>query len=472
MNVTSLRSDRKLQRLNGSKFSTRMVLVLICLLLIGIPAVAQSPTRTLSLDDLIQAGWNDSPQMRQARLNASAALIQRTSARSQFFPEITAQAGVTWLEDPPAGVVIPAGAFGGGQPLQNVQLAPGGNDWNYQATLRLQQPVFAWGKILGGLRISQHELAISSLELEKTRKEVTRDITKAFGLAHFSQQALQQARVLGTILEEIFQDRQRSFQVGAVNREEVLEAQLRLREVESQIIEAELTALIALEQLSILTGIQSISYDRLAPPQSLDGIQIPDLQQFIDLSVSQSQEIQMLGLRLQQAIELAKIEGRSRGLLPDLGLTVELSMRGTEFPGVSDWRDSWSTNLSVTLGTQITLFDGGRQLAKIREQALQAQRVGQGINDRALTLSLEIIRAYEAKVRAERRMLNTQAKLEFITEQERNARVSFENDLITREQVLGARVMLLTTQLELAAAEFEYQSALADLAFFIPNHIQ
>lgn len=445
-----------------------VMLILLTLVVPGAPTFAQ----TLTLYELIQAGWSESPQMRQARLNSSAALIQRTSARSQFFPEITAQAGVTWLEDPPAGVTIPSGSFGMGQPLQEVQLAPGGNDWNYQATLKLQQPVFAWGKILGGLRISQHELALASLALEKTRKEVTRDITKAFGLAHFSQQALEQARVLGAILEEIFQDRQRSFQVGAVNREEVLEAQLRLREVESQIIEAELTVRIALEQLSILTGIKPITYDQLAPQQPVTGLAIPDLQEFIDSSVPQSPEIQILGLQLQQAIELSKIEGRSRGLLPDLGLTVELTMRGTEFPGVTDWQDSWNTNLSVTLGTQITLFDGGRQLARIREQALQAERVGQGINDRALTLSLEIIRAYEAKVRAERRIINTQAQLDFVTEQERNARVSFENDLITREQVLGARVMLLTTQLELAAAEFEHQSALADLAFFIPNHIQ
>lgn len=433
------------------------------------PLVSSQP---YTLEELIQAGWNKSPQIRNARLNSKAARIQQASARSQFFPEISAQIGASWMSDPLPGLTIPGGSFAPGVPAGNVTLSPGGNDWNYQASIRLHQPIFTWGKIIEGLKLAQQEFAIANLELERTRREISRDITKAFDSLHFSHTVLEHSQLLASVLKEILQDRQKRFEAGAINKEEVLEAQLRVREIESQVIEAELTTLIALRQLSILTGIHSIQYHQVATQEQKKDMVLSDIQGFIDTSIPQNHEMLVLGIRLQQAMGLARIEARSRGPLPDLGLTVEFTLGGTEFPSVSNWQDSWNRNLTVTLGTQVNLFDGGRQLARIREQKLQAERLGQGINDRELALSIEILRVYETWVRAQRKLLNTQAKLDYILEQERNARVSFYNDLISREQVLGARVMLIKTQLELSAAEFELRRALADLAFFSPDQTQ
>ena len=85
---------------------------------------------------------------------------------------------------------------------------------------------------------------------------------------------------------------------------------------------------------------------------------------------------------------------------------------------------------------------------------------------------MNIIRAYEAVVKAQRHLLDTQARLNYVEEQEKNARVSYENELVTREQLLGARILLLTTILEKTSAGFEAETAAADLAFYLTEPLE
>ncbi|NCN05022.1 MAG: TolC family protein [Spirochaetales bacterium] len=429
-------------------------------------------SQTYTLEDLIRIGWENAPQMAAARLDSVAATEGVAATRSEFFPTLSGRVSGSLLADPPAGLKIPAGSFGSGLPPAEVDFSPEAGDFSYQVGLSLQQPLFTWGKLANSLKISYLDSTIAGLNLQKTRKETAREIRKAFALSLFAEQSLSTLREVESVYQEVAADRERSFELGAINREELLQSRLQLVEIQSQVEQAIFTSLIAREQLRILTGLSDLL------PEQLQG-QLPDSIELVDdiegevaRVLPDNEELQVLGIQLLQAQTATDIAARTNGPFPDLALQVDLELQGSEFPGTENWDDSWSSSLTITLGTQLTIFDGGRRRNAADIRRVQADQVALGIENQGLILSLNIIRAYEAVVKAQRHLLDTQARLNYVEEQEKNARVSYENELVTREQLLGARILLLTTILEKTSAGFEAETAAADLAFYLTEPLE
>ena len=428
-----------------------------------------------TLDELVQAALTNSPQSGAARLETAAKQTGIREARSRFLPTLTGQLSGSLLSNPPEGMTLPAGSFGTAPvpiPNEDVVLAPDPENTYFQVKFGITQTIFAWGKLRNAMAVAEEALEISLLEANQTRRDLARDVRKAFAGVIFAQQALTILEEAESIYRNVSQDRERSYELGAINREELLDARSRLVEVETQSAEARLSIRTALESLRLLTGMPNLT------PESLEGI-IPepsarteDLDVLIEQARSQSQELEILRRQMRQAELNVAIQNASSGPMPDLALSVDLELSGQRFPGVPNWFDTWDAGVTVSIGARSTIFDGGARSARTDAARIQKDQAELGYESLYASLGLEISRAFESSASAHRRFLNASAKLDYVEEQEKNARVSFENELITREQLLGAQILLLTTRLEKLATAFEGEMAEADLEHFFAEPLE
>ncbi len=455
-----------------------MKFILVLLVLTTLPLHSQSFT----LPDLTSQALANGPMVRAQQLETQLARVGVQQARSRFMPTISGQVSGTLLANPPEGVTLAQGSLGSvpapgstfPSPVPDTDLIVVPDPLNsfFQAKINLNQPIYTWGKLRDGLAASQIQLSIYLLEQNKTQNHIIRDVRQAHSGFLMAQEAagiLDQA--LG-LYREIEQDRRRSFEQGAINREDLLSVQRQLVEIESQALEARYSVRTALEGLRVLTGIPALEASHIAGtlPQPREPKQTTD--ELIALARQNNTDLTILQQRIEQARIGQSIQERTNTWRPDIALSVEMDVSGQRFPGIPNWIDYWDWGFNITLGTRFSLYDGGAQSGKIQESALQVQQVLQGYEAYRSSLGLQIAQLHERQFRSYRRYLNGQASRDLILEQEKNARVSFENDLITREQLLGAQLLVITNQLELLSAAFEAENAWSELTYLLSKDLE
>jgi len=153
-------------------------------------------------------------------------------------------------------------------------------------------------------------------------------------------------------------------------------------------------------------------------------------------------------------------------LRPDIGLRVKAELLGQTIPFLEDdWDESWDANLTISIGTSATIFDGRASFGRrdgAEARLAQARSAFTEFND---ALPLRIRASVERYLVAQAMLDEARAQLAAAEEDARVARVSFENDVITRSEALGARLGVLQAQLAVIAARMEGARALAEIEY-------
>jgi outer membrane protein TolC len=185
-----------------------------------------------------------------------------------------------------------------------------------------------------------------------------------------------------------------------------------------------------------------------------------------DQALRESADLEVLYNRIRQAessIQALRGEGLFR---PTIGLDVTLDISGGKVPFFgANWTDSWDVNLIVSLGTNVSLFDAGSTKAQAAQARIQALQAREGYKQLLDSLDFQIQKSIEAVTYAYYRIEEKQAKSRFAEEQYKNAQVSFANELITRQEEMGARMAAIQAELELVAARFDYENARITLEY-------
>ncbi|GAH62713.1 unnamed protein product, partial [marine sediment metagenome] len=151
---------------------------------------------------------------------------------------------------------------------------------------------------------------------------------------------------------------------------------------------------------------------------------------------------------------------------PDLSLNLTFELNGQTIPwSEDDWDENWNMNFIISIGSKGSLFDSGKSLWRIRQAEETVNLLRTGISRLKKQLHWQTRQAIE-EVRT--RYSNHQAKeAEFKEAEERlkNARTSYENELITREEWGVARLYLLENRMERLSALYYYELSLAQLEF-------
>ena len=446
---------------------------LILLIIVTMAAVAaEAQERALSIDEALALARTNSEAVRMKSLDMQKSSDRLVAARARAFPSLSLDASGSYLANPPAGITLATGELGRiSTPLGTLILPPSdvvvvedAEHTYFKANATLSQPLLTWGKIPNAIAIAEREVAVSGAGLARQQRDVEKQAHAAYFGAQLAETSLLLLREMNQIGEAVLRDRRSAFEAGASTRQDVLEAEAGLASLSAKLIEAEEARATARESLSLLTG-AALDGTTLSTSfrTSLPGF---DEQALKATAVKSSPELQSARARADQARTRLSLEKGSAMLLPDLSLAVTLGVTGQKVPfASSDWSDAWDWDLAVSIGTRVNLFDAGASRAKIREAGRDIEGAALGIAGLEKAIGARVRAAVQQARQKGAAIEEARAKAALAEEQAKNARVSFENELATREEMNGAALGFRAARLAVAAAQHDLEAALEDIEY-------
>ena len=201
--------------------------------------------QTYTLDQLKQLAVENNYNLRSARSAIQQSKEQKNEAFTKYFPQLMATGvGITMnnylLE---ADLSLPDG-------LANLLPAGISEAWPTQigymkngfiGSVTAVQPVFMGGEIVNGNRLAKVGVAASEIQLENSEDQVELTTEQYYWQVVSIKEKLQTLNTIHQMLAELEKDVSNRVRVGAVNRNDLLQVQLRRGEVESMQVEAENT---------------------------------------------------------------------------------------------------------------------------------------------------------------------------------------------------------------------------------------
>ena len=214
----------------------KIITVICCLVGCGF-ATAQT---TYSLEQLKQLAVENNYALRSAHNAVQQSKQVKSEALTKFFPQISAT-GLGFQNNKPMidldidvpdalAAIIPQGMI-----PANISLMKKG----IYGSVAAVQPVFMGGQIINGNKLAKVGIEASELQMEVSADQVELTTEQYYWKVVSLKEKLQTLTAVRDMLEQLEKDVANSVRVGAVNRNDLLQVQLRKGEVESTIAEAE-----------------------------------------------------------------------------------------------------------------------------------------------------------------------------------------------------------------------------------------
>ncbi len=430
----------------------------------------------LSVEAAVQAAVKNSVELGLKNLKLRHAAAAAAEVKAKRGPSVILQTTGSLMSNPVEGFTISEGAFGilpAPPPLDpiplpdsDVVLMEDAENTYFRITATLTQPLFTWGKLKGAAAAADLNLDIAGEEYLAQEREVERRVRLAYFGALFAEQTTDILTRAESIADEIVVDRESAFSEGLITRQTVLDAVSRKAALTAQLTRAREAGATARLTLSTLTRLEVaetelVSNFRQTPIVAKES-------EFLTAALSSSSERAVLLHRIDQAVTLLSIEKGSRPFLPDLSLNLSVDVTGQEIPlAGEDWMDSWDTNVIITLGSQTTLFDSGASSSRVKQAEIALVIAKEGLRGLELGLEIQVRSLIETVMIDWSDVHRVAAELDLVKEIERNASVSFDNELITRAEALSAKLAALAAELEYELALFRYETALTELEILV-----
>ncbi len=404
-----------------------VVIVVCCMLPAGGDAGEHdSPmvTGPLSLSDCISLAMQNNPLVTKAHAQTQLARAGAVRSWSGLLPQVTASG--SYSETSYADVI---------DGYEDIIYSTSGLS-RYSTSLSIGQPLFdltAWAEVARSHWeewSSAEELAVvlASVALDVTEKYYS--VLKSEGLVKVAEAAVRQS-------EENARRAQALHELGSVSRADMLVARVAHGERKLDLIQARVTADLALVDLATVIGCATPDGLEIVEDLSLVELEIPSLEGLIERALSRRQE-----LNVARHTERAARAGRMSAIgqwLPSLSLTGSYGYRGSDFPQNDVWDEgeNWSIGISASLG----LFTGFSRWAAV-QSATASMKIAQAERVR---LELEIARQVRQAHAELKQMVETYSQtasnLEAAEESHRAARERY---------ILGAAPILELMDAEVA----------------------
>lgn len=349
----------------------------ILMILLVLPAAAEARVPGIwSLADLQEAAAAQNSEIQSLRSQVRSSEIELAAAKSERWPEITFQAGGSYLFNPMDELTISMPPSGSEITVMDAQ-----EPYQYQTGVNLTQPIFTWGKLSGAVKVQEKLLEISRLQLADAKQQIrTRTAVLLYSLKYVDEMVGLAARQheISRRLADIAKD---SYEQGFIVQEDVLEVRIRSQEIAVLVRELEGRRERLLNLLREVTGLDDLGVTHLIFPDDIplgeetfpsrDAVTAEALaDERTSLEIMRLlEEVRKLGVRISRGDAYWK---------PDFALQIEAGVQGSRFPFLeSDWYDHGDYQLQVTIALETTLWDGGRQIQEVRssKEELEASQI-------------------------------------------------------------------------------------------------
>lgn len=447
------------------------LLFLGCLVAFGGGSAAAGPGQ-LTVEEAVALAREGSEAVRMKVLQAGKSEEVRAEARAKALPRLSLEASGSYLANPPEGISLQKGELGSlstplGQimlPDKDIVLAAGAEHTFFKASASLAQPLFTWGKIASAIRLAEEEVRIAGIDLERQRLDIGKDVRTAYFGALLAESSLSILARMRDTYAAVLSDRRKSFEEGASTRQAVLEAEAGFAALETKLVEARESLATARESLGMLAGADA--RDKELASGFRDSLPSLDEETLAASAIARSKDRELAVARSDQARTRIDLARGGAALLPDLSFAVTFDLTGQRIPFLdASWTDTWDWCLALSLGTRVTLFDAGESWARVGEAEKDLQTAVIGIVQLEKLLRVRVRMAVQEARERHAEVAEKRAKAALAEEQAKNARVSYENELATREEASMAELGRLTAELETALSLHAFERALGELEY-------
>lgn len=405
----------------------------------------QGPLR-LTLDRAIEMALAYNLDMKVAQEDIEAARERQKGARTEFLPSLSGKYSYRRPSEVPYAVIA------GNQ----IDFA----DRNqYRFTGTVGQPLFTGFANLSNYQLAKLGLDVANLQLAGTRLDLVLQVKVAYfavltaeELKKVRKQSVEQLQAELKVAKDFYR-------VGMSPKIDVLDAEVRLAEVEQQLIRAEKSVRLTKARLNTIL--------RQPIDQEIVVADILDHQPY-ERTYESCLEISLKGrpelleaeknvARAEKEITLAK-----SAYYPEVGLSANYYRAGDD-PGLngSDFEDR--ENWDVVAEATLTFFEWGKTRHATSEKRARLRQAGQTLEQIKDAIRLEVKTSYLDLETAEKNIWVAKKSVESAEENFRISKERYKEQVATATEVLDAQTRLTEAKTNHTRALAEFNVALARL---------
>jgi outer membrane protein len=399
--------------------------------------------REYSLNDLYRLALERSKAIKLAEENLYLSEREKDKAKSVLFPKLSAFGSYTRFSEEKGKATF--------------VLQP---EYTTSWGLRLDQSLSLSGRELTALRIAEETITKTQLDLDSIREDYLLKVASAYFNVLKAKKAVAVSEATVERLKKHRDAAEIRFRVGEVTRTILLRAEAELSRAQSDLIRAENALKVAKAILARIVGITGDYSVREASETNvsiIDGCPLSDLDCFREKALSERSEIR--ALKIEKRIAMDRVKYARGAFWPTL------SIEGVYSRQESHPSTSFAISESAYAGLKLDFpfFDGGLRRAEVLEAKIRLRQAELALEDLQDSIAIEVEEAYYSLMTESSTLEKLQARVTYASDNYRMVSKQFKYGLASSIDVIDANTLLLTSEMELADAKYDYQMAVLRL---------
>ena len=423
---------------------------IVSFFLIVVAPVLLAQERTLTIEDSIAIGLENSKQLHSSQMKLQYADAKAGEAAAGLYPSLKAQASYQKLSDVPA-FTIPLPGFAVNFPvILN----------NYSTRATLQQPLFTGWKLQSGANSAEYTAEASKKDVENDKAELVFNIKSAYWNLYrakdFKRVSDDNVKQISSHLDDI----QSMFKQGMATTNDVLKVKVQFSNAKLLQSEAANNVEIAMISFNSTLGISLSTQVGIGSKLTPTSKEFPDVQKLLESAFSDRPDLQGLDWRLKAAE--SGVTGAKAGWSPQIFLTGNYYYSRPNqriFPAVDAFKDSW--DVGVTL--QFDIWNNLTTVYQTTAAQAQYEQTKDAIGILKDGVTLEVTQSFLSFRQAKENIQLSELTVEQADENLRVTQQKFKAGLTTNSEMIDAEVAQLQAKLQLTQALVEYELAQAKL---------
>jgi outer membrane protein TolC len=414
--------------------------IFVLLVTLGMVGGTFAQTIPAQLTDLINKAIENYPKLKEANEYVNLSETKTDLAYGAYMPVISADASYRY------GKPTPSITFPIGQGVtKDVQFIPANN---YDLVLKVQQPIWDFGRTQGNIQKSKSDIVTSKDNLENAKNTLAYQVTQVYYgivLLNKSMEVQNEQIKLLEANEKLISDKIKN---GDALKFDLLSTQVKKNAAQNRLIDLQTQLRKQYDMLNMVTA--NSGYDYITTKEADGKLFSTEV-----TSTDNNYDIKVLNDKLSSAnwdVKIAK-----RGWLPQLVATATAGYKNGFLPDIN----KLMFNYNIGVGLNVPIFSSARpnyqtKLAKINLQANQY-----ALEAQKLSLNKDIAQAKNDVEATEGKLKNYELQVEMAQEALNLANTRYRSGVITNLELLTAQTNLQDALL--GKIQLEYNLLLAKI---------
>lgn len=423
---------------------------LLCAAALLLPALLAAQVLTLTLEETIGIGLENSRQLHSSAMRSEYAGAKASEAAAARYPSVKVQAGYTRLSDVPQfRIPVP------GMPIVFPVILD-----NYLAKATLTQPIFTGWKLSGAAEAASLTADAASSDVVKEKAELVYSVTAAYWNLYRAREVKRLSDESVKQFEGHAADVANLMKQGIAVTNDVLKVNVQL--ANARLLQSDADNAVKLAQLSLnsLIGLPLETETEAASELTPSTQTYPAVQSLIASALGGRPEMKSADLRLRAAE--TGVKSARGGWLPQLMLTGSYTYAKPNqriFPALDAFRDTWDVGVSL----QLDLWNNLTTLYQTDAARAQYEQAKDAVGLMKDAVVLDVTQSWLSFEQAKKRISLAQMQVDQSAENLRVNKEKFAHGYAISSELLDAEVADLQSKMQLTQALVDLELAKAKL---------